>query len=72
MTENKFPNNQSINQEDKKENKHTSNLPNLGLSSALGLLTPDINTNEEQQTPMKKKIKKETKAGIQKIVNKSQ
>ena len=57
MTENKFPNNQSINQEDKKENKHTSNLPNLGLSSALGLLTPDINTNEEQQTPMKKKIK---------------
>ena len=72
MTENKFPNNQSINQEDKKENKHTSTLPNLGLSSALGLLTPDINTNEEQQTPMKKKIKKETKAGIQKIVNKSQ
>lgn len=64
MTENKFPNNQSINQEDKKENKHTSNLPNLGLSSALGLLTPDINTNEEQQTPMKKKIKKKPKWGF--------
>lgn len=64
MTENKFPNNQSINQEDKKENKHTSNLPDLGLSSALGLLTPDINTNEEQQTPMKKKIKKKPKRGF--------
>ena len=62
--ESNFENIQSINQEDKTENKHTSNLSDLGLSSVLGLLTPDINTNEEQQTPMKKKIKKKPKRGF--------
>jgi len=72
MTENKFTNkqesnfenNQSINQEDKKENKHTSSLPDLGLSSALGLLTPDINGSNEEQQPVKKKIKKKPKRGF--------
>lgn len=59
--ESNFENNQSINQEDKKENTHTSNLLNLGLSAALGILTPDISNNEEQQTLMKKKIKKKPK-----------
>ena len=63
MTENKFANNQSINQEDKKENKHTSNLPDLGLSTALGLLTPDVNSQQEEQ-PVKKKIKKKPKRGF--------
>lgn len=64
VTENKFANKQSINQEDKRENKHTSNLPDLGLSSALGILTPDISSNDEQQPPMKKKIKKKPKRGF--------
>ncbi len=72
MTENKFANkqesnfenNQSINQEDKKENKHTSSLPDLGLSSALGLLTPNVGNTEDEQIPMKKKIKKKPKRGF--------
>ena len=33
------------------------NVPDLGLSSVLGLLTPDIN-REEEQTPVKRKKKK--------------
>lgn len=41
--------------EGKQENKQSFNLPDLGLSSALGLLTPDINKQEEEQTPLKKK-----------------
>lgn len=45
--------------ENKIENKQTFNFPDLGLSSALGLLTPDPNnSNEEQQIPMKRKKKK--------------
>lgn len=47
-------NNQTTNQEDKKENSQSFNLPDLGLSSALGLLTPNVNSQEEQQ-PVKRK-----------------
>jgi len=61
--ESNIGNKQSINEEDKKENKHTSNLPDLGLSSALGLLTPDVNSQQEEQ-PVKKKIKKKPKRGF--------
>ena len=70
--ENKFANSQITNSEnnlsrlieDKQENKQSFNLPDLGLSSALGLLTPDVNNNEDQQqVPMKRK-KKKPKKGI--------
>jgi len=56
-------NNQTTHQEDKKENSQSFNLADLGLSSALGLLTPDVNSQEEEQ-PMKKKIKKKPKRGF--------
>jgi hypothetical protein len=47
------------------DNRHSFNLPDTGLSSALGLLTPDMNTNEEEQIPIKKKkIKKKPKRGF--------
>lgn len=52
---------QSVNQENKKEDKQSVNLPDLGLSSALGLLTPDTNKGEEQ-IPVK--IKKKPKQGL--------
>ena len=55
---------QSVNQENKKEDKQSFNLPDLGLSSALGLLTPDATNQEEEQIPMKKKIKKKPKRGF--------
>lgn len=70
--ENKFANSQITNSEnslstlieDKQKNKQSFNLPDLGLSSALGLLTPDVNNNEDQQqVPMKRK-KKKPKKGI--------
>jgi hypothetical protein len=57
-------NNQAVNQEDKKENSQSFNLPDLGLSSTLGLLTPDINSQQEEQPPVKKKIKKKPKRGF--------
>ncbi|EGK02436.1 DUF5712 family protein [Dysgonomonas gadei] len=67
--ENKFANSQITNSEnnlsnlieDKQENKQSLNLPDLGLSSALGLLTPDVNKQEEEQSPMKRKKKKPKK-----------
>jgi hypothetical protein len=52
--ETKQENNHSSNN----ENKQTFNTSNLGLSSALGLLTPEPNNNEEEQIPMKRKKKK--------------
>ena len=55
---------QSVNQENKKEDKQSFNLPDLGLSSALGLLTPDDTNKEEEQIPMKKKIQKKPKRGF--------
>ncbi|GAE84966.1 hypothetical protein GGR06_003647 [Bacteroides reticulotermitis] len=55
---------QTVNQENMKEDKQSFNLPDLGLSSALGLLTPEPdNSNEEQQIPMKRK-KKKPKRGL--------
>ncbi len=54
---------QSVNQENKNEDKQSFNLPDMGLSSALGLLTPEPN-KEEEQIPMKKKIKKKSKRGF--------
>jgi len=50
---------QFVNQENKNEDKQSFNLPDLDLSSVLGLLTPEPNNgNEEQQIPMKRKKKK--------------
>lgn len=61
--ENKFANFQENNHSNYIENKQSFNIPNLGLSSALGLLTPDLNKQEEEQSPMKRK-KKKPKKGI--------
>lgn len=55
---NKQENNLSNNLENKIENKQSFNLPDLGLSSSLGLLTPDSNSKEEELIPMKRKKKK--------------
>lgn len=57
--DNNLSNIQSVNQ----ENKQSVNLPDLDLSSALGLLTPDVN-KEEEQIPVKKKIEKKPKRGF--------
>jgi hypothetical protein len=40
------------------ENKQSFNIPDLGLSSALGLLTPDVSNKDEEQIPVKRKKKK--------------
>ncbi len=60
--ENKFANSQISNtahiQTVNQENKQTVNLPDLGLSSALGLFTPNISNQGEEQAPVKKKIPK--------------
>lgn len=45
-------------QEEQTENKQSFNLPDLGLSSALGLLIPDASNKEEEQIPVKRKKKK--------------
>lgn len=65
--ENKFSNKQdnnlsdiqAVNQGNKKEN----NQSDLGLSSALGLLTPDVNNKEEEEIPVKRK-KQKPKRGL--------
>jgi hypothetical protein len=61
--ENKFADFQENNHSNNIENKQSFNIPDLGLSSALGLLTPDVNNQEEEQSPMKRK-KKKPKKGI--------
>ncbi|MDT3368926.1 MAG: DUF5712 family protein [Bacteroidota bacterium] len=61
--DNNLSNIQFVNQHNKREDKQSINLPDLGLSSALGLLTPEPNSSEEQQIPMKKK-KKKSKRGF--------
>lgn len=61
--ENKFAKFQENNHSNNIENKQSFNIPDLGLSSALGLLTPDVNNQEEKQSPMKRK-KKKPKKGI--------
>ena len=63
LTENKVAYKQDDNLSNNTENKQSLNLPDLGQSSALGLLTPDVN-KEEEQTPIKKKIKKKPKRGF--------
>jgi ribosomal protein S15P/S13E len=67
LFENKQDNNLSDLNEEKQnvnqENKQSFNIPDLGLSSVLGLLTPDTN-KEDEQIPMKKKIKKKPKKGF--------
>ena len=66
MFENKQENNISILNADKpnQENKQSINLPDLGLSSVLGLLTPNTNSTEGEQIPMKRKIKKKPRRGF--------
>jgi len=44
-------------------NNQNTNLPDLGLSSVLGLLTPDTNNKEEEEMPVKRK-KKQPKRGL--------
>jgi hypothetical protein len=65
--EDKFANSQTFNTANvqivNQENKQNINLPDLGLSSALGLFTPDVSNQEEEQIPMKKK-KQKPKKGI--------
>jgi len=56
----KIENKQNSNRED----KQSFNIPDLGLSSALGLLTPDVGNTEDEQIPKKKKIKKKPKRGF--------
>ena len=46
------------------DSKQSSNTTDLGLSSVLGLFTPDVSNKEEEQIPMKKKIKKKPKRGF--------
>lgn len=56
---------QSVNQENKKEDKRSFKLPDLDLSSTSGLLTIEPNnSNEEQQISMKRK--KKPKRGFRK------
>jgi len=57
ISENKQENNFSNNN----ENKQGSNTTDLGLSSVLDLFTPNVSNKEEEQIPMKKKIKKKRK-----------
>lgn len=47
-----------INQSTDKSVEQSINTPNLGLSSVLGILSPDNNYKEEEQIPMKKKKKR--------------
>ena len=54
ISENKQENNLSNNN----DNKQSSNTTDLGLSSVLGLFTPDVSNKEEEQIPMKRKKKK--------------
>ena len=58
LVENKVAYKQDDNLSNNTENKQSFNFPDLGLSSALGLLTPDVSNQEEQQTPVKRKKKK--------------
>ena len=55
---------QENNHSNNNENKQNSNTIDLGLSSVLGLFTPDVSNKEEEQIPMKKKIKKKPKRGF--------
>lgn len=50
-------------QDNKNENKQSFNQGDSGLFSVLGLFTPDVNSQQEEQ-PVKKKIKKKPKRGF--------
>lgn len=56
----KSENNQAVNQ----ENNQSTSLPDLGLTSVLGLFTPEISSEEPQQPTIPKKKKKQPKRGI--------
>ena len=60
LQENKPEIYQSVNH----ENNQNTNLPEISLSSALGLFTPDIPNKEEQQQIPVKREKKQPKRGI--------
>lgn len=62
--EDKVENFQENNFSNKNENKQSFNQGNSGLSSVLGLFTPDVNSQQEEEQPMKKKIKKKPKRGF--------
>lgn len=64
MFKNKQGNNLSNIHSVNQEIKQYFNLPDLGLSSALGLLTPNVGNTEDKQIPMKKKRKKRPKQGF--------
>lgn len=57
ISENVFENRQDNNLSNNNESKQNSNTTDLGLSSVLGLLTPNTN-KEEEQIPMERKKKK--------------
>lgn len=50
--------------EDKQENKQSFNLPDFGLSSALGIFTLEPSPDEPQQFTIPKKKKKKPKRGF--------
>ncbi|MDD4516218.1 DUF5712 family protein [Massilibacteroides sp.] len=62
--ENKFAYKQEANLSNKIENKQNSTSSDLGLSSVLGLLTPETGNSEDEPIPKKKKIKKKPKWGF--------
>lgn len=66
--ENNFANRQEnksdIYQTENQENNQSLNLPDLGLSSALGLFTPELSSDESQQPTIPKKKKKQPKRRI--------
>lgn len=64
ISENNFANKHENLNEHKQENRQSLNLPNTGISSVLGLLTPDAGSKEDEQIPMKKKVKKRPKQGF--------
>ena len=51
-------------QDRKNENKQSFNQGDSGLSSVLGLFTPEVNSQQEEQQPVKKKTKKKPKRGF--------
>jgi hypothetical protein len=53
-----FENKQENNLSNNNDRKQNTNTTDLGLSSVLGLFTPEPNNNEEDQIPMKRKKKK--------------
>jgi len=62
--DNNFSNIQSVNQENKKEDNQSFNLPDLDLSSALSLFTPKPSKSDEEQPIRKTKKKKKPKRGF--------